>query len=284
MLEPTEWASDPMTFIPAAGRAPMLSVRDLEVVYGRGRKRVHALQGVSFDVTEGRVVGVVGESGSGKSTLARTIAGLVSPSSGTVAIDGVTHLSREKLSTRQRAHQVQMIFQDPFSSLNPAITVGESILEGVRIGTTDSRSAQREELLRLLSLVRLPAEVAGQRPRQLSGGMRQRIGIARALAAKPRLIVADEITAALDASVQGSILNLLRGLRAETQMTVVFISHNFAAVRYIADEVIVMERGQVVEAGEVNAVISNPQHPYTKTLVDAVPSLSSRANTERKLA
>ncbi|MEU4550077.1 ABC transporter ATP-binding protein [Nonomuraea dietziae] len=208
-----------------------------------------AVDDVTLEVPEGRIVGLVGESGSGKSTLARAVSGLV-PYTGEIVDGG----------------GVQMVFQDPYASLNPRMTVGASVAEGVR------RPAPAD-VERLLGLVSLPPQLASRYPRELSGGMRQRVAIARALGASPRLLVADEITSALDVSVQGAVLNLVRGLRAELGLSMLFISHNLAVVRYVADEIAVMREGKVVEHGPTQQVVETPAHPYTRDLLAAVPRL-----------
>ncbi|MER5206043.1 ATP-binding cassette domain-containing protein [Streptomyces sp. NPDC002825] len=214
-----------------------------------------AVDGVSLEVPEGSVTGLVGESGSGKSTLARAVAGLT-PYRGTV--------------TGVAPGRVQMVFQDPYSSLNPRMSIGDAIAEGTRV----PRVERAAEVGRLLELVSLPATYASKYPRELSGGQRQRVAIARALAAGPELLIADEITSALDVSVQGAVLNLLRELRGELGLTMLFISHNLAVVRYACDAVAVMHHGRLVESGPVEDVIGAPRHAYTRTLLDAVPRLA----------
>ncbi|MFF0740278.1 ABC transporter ATP-binding protein [Streptomyces sp. NPDC004111] len=214
-----------------------------------------AVNDVSLEVAGGRATGLVGESGSGKSTLARAAAGLT-PYRGTIS--GVPR------------GRVQMVFQDPSSSLNPRMSIGDAVAEGVRV----PRAERAREIARLLELVSLPASCAGRYPRELSGGQRQRVAIARALAARPEVLIADEITSALDVSVQGSVLNLLRDLRAELGLTMLFISHNLAVVRYVCDAVAVMRHGHLLEHGPVDEVTTAPQHAYTRALLDAVPRLT----------
>jgi ABC-type glutathione transport system ATPase component len=211
-----------------------------------------AVDSVTLEIPPGAIVGLVGESGSGKSTLARAVSGLV-PYTGRI----------------RRPWNVQMVFQDPCASLDPRMSVGESVSEGV----TGKRAERRGEVERLLGLVSLPAELAGRYPRELSGGQRQRVAIARALGAKPALLVADEITSALDVSVQGAVLNLVRSLRDELDLSVLFISHNLAVVRYVSDVVAVMRQGRIVESGPTEQVVGEPGHDYTRTLLEAVPRL-----------
>ncbi|MFC8127441.1 ABC transporter ATP-binding protein [Streptomyces sp. NPDC057302] len=229
-----------------------MKISELTVRYGT----FTAVDHVTLDVPPGSALGLVGESGSGKSTLARAVAGLT-PHRGSV-----TGIDRAR---------IQMVFQDPYSSLNPRMSVGHAIAEGV--GPRNGSVARRAEIERLLDLVALPAAAARKYPRELSGGQRQRVAVARALAARPDLLIADEITSALDVSVQGAVLNLIRELRAELGLSMLFISHNLAVVRYVTDTVAVMRAGSLVEAGPVDEVIGSPRHTYTRTLLDAVPRL-----------
>ncbi|WP_433509003.1 ABC transporter ATP-binding protein [Nonomuraea sp. CA-143628] len=224
-------------------------IEDLTVRFGA----FTAVDRVTLEIPPGRIVGLVGESGSGKSSLARAVSGLV-PYTG--RIDG--------------ARDVQMVFQDPYASLDPRMTVGESVGEGVR----RDRAGRRAEVDRLLGLVSLPADLAGRYPRELSGGQRQRVAVARALGAGPDLLVADEITSALDVSVQGAVLNLVRSLRDELGLSMLFISHNLAVVRYVSDVVAVMHQGRVVESGPTEKVVGEPGHDYTRALLEAVPRLA----------
>lgn len=237
---------------------------NVSVRYGSARTGLVAAQDVSLLVPHGSVVGLVGESGSGKSTIARAAIGLAPITEGAITLDDV---DVRKLGKR---HPIQMVFQDPFSSLDPRMTIGESIAEAMPKGT--SRAARNAEVARLLGLVELDAERAASLPSALSGGQRQRIALARALAAKPEVIIADEITSALDVSVQGSVLNLVRDLRDQLDLTMLFISHNLAVVRYVSDFVAVMYLGRIVEFGPTDEVLENPQHPYTRELLDSAPT------------
>ncbi|HET9548159.1 MAG TPA: ABC transporter ATP-binding protein [Desertimonas sp.] len=248
----------------------LLSVRDVSVRYGSGRHAITAVDNVSLDLPAGEVVGLVGESGSGKSTLAKAIVGLAELSGGAITLDGlaITGTSRD---TRQRRRRVQMVFQDPHSSLDPRMSIGDSMAEALTVGGRLDRQQRRVETDRLLELVSLDPAVAGVLPRQLSGGQLQRVSIARALAAEPLVLIADEVTSSLDVSVQGSILNVLREIRAALGFTMLFISHNVAVVRYLSDTIAVMYLGQIVEVGATERLIANPQHPYTKVLLDSVP-------------
>ncbi|WP_223691543.1 ABC transporter ATP-binding protein [Leifsonia poae] len=260
-----------------------LHVDDLVVTFGRGQAAFNAVDGVSFSVPDGTTLGLVGESGSGKSTVARAIAGLQPVDSGSIRLDGTDVLQQRARDRRRRAGQVQMIFQDPYSSLNPRMTVGETVEEALLTHRALDRRERQASVRELLELVRLKASTIDQYPAQLSGGMRQRVAIARCLAVRPRLIVADEITSALDASVQGAVLNLIRDLQRELELSMLFITHNLAAVRYIADTTAVMSRGKIVEIGESDEIVRNPSHPYTRTLVDAIPRIEN-AGTDRLLS
>ncbi|WP_116203704.1 ABC transporter ATP-binding protein [Amycolatopsis circi] len=253
----------------------------VSVRYG-GRRGLTAVDGVSLTVPAGKVVGLVGESGSGKSTLARAAVGLSPVSAGRVLLGGV---DVRKLPRRR---PLQMVFQDPYSSLNPRMTIGESIAEAMPRGPrsvkgslreSDSlkesftdRKAKRAEVARLLELVNLDPERATHLPGQLSGGQRQRVALARALAGQPQALIADEITSALDVSVQGAVLNLVREVQRQLDLSMLFISHNLAVIRYLSDFVAVMYLGRIVEAGPAEQVLTDPQHPYTRDLLDAAPS------------
>ncbi|MGP3959673.1 ABC transporter ATP-binding protein [Nonomuraea sp. 3N208] len=209
-----------------------------------------AVDDVTLEIPDGHVVGLVGESGSGKSSLARAVSGLVPYTGG---IEGTP--------------RVQMVFQDPYASLDPRMTIGETVGEGIE------KRRRATEVPRLLGLVQLPAELAGRYPRELSGGQRQRVAIARALGGDPALLVADEITGSLDVSVQGAVLNLVRGLRDELGLSMLFISHNLAVVRYVADTIAVMHHGRIVEHGPAERVVGEPAHDYTRALLASVPRL-----------
>jgi peptide/nickel transport system ATP-binding protein len=260
-----------------------LDVDDLVVTFGRGSAAFNAVDAVSFSVPDGTTLGLVGESGSGKSTVARTIAGLQPATAGAVRLDGEDILRVRSRDRKRRAGQVQMIFQDPYSSLNPRMTVGETLEEALTTHRSLDRAARRSSVRELLELVRLKEKAAAQYPSEMSGGMRQRVAIARCLAVRPRLIVADEITSALDASVQGAVLNLMRELQRELSLSVLFISHNLAAVRYIADRTAVMSKGRIVEVGDSDDLVTDPQHPYTQSLVEAIPQIE-HAGEDRLLA
>jgi peptide/nickel transport system ATP-binding protein len=241
-----------------------LRFEDLRVCYGA----TTAVDDVSLVVPSGRIVGLVGESGSGKSTMARAAVGLAPVESGRILLDG------EPVPLRGRRRPVQMVFQDPFSSLDPRMSIGESVAEPV---PRDVRRADRRaEVARLLDLVHIGSSRADARPSELSGGQRQRVALARALAARPAVVVADEITSALDVSIQGTVLNLVRELQAELGLSILFISHNLAVVRYVASDVAVMHRGRIVEQGPTAQVLATPSHDYTRDLLAAVPGTTRR--------
>lgn len=230
-----------------------LVFEQVTVRYG-GRRGLAAVDGVDLTVPDGTVVGLVGESGSGKSTLARAAVGLAPVTGGRVLLDGRPVRRRDRL---------QMVFQDPYSSLDPRMTIGASIAEAMSRGTEDRHG----EVRRLLELVDLDPDHARVLPARLSGGQRQRVAIARALAGRPEVVIADEITSALDVSIQGAVLNLVRDLHRETGLTMLFISHDLAVVRYVSDVIAVMYLGRIVECGPADEVLLNPQHTYTKELL-----------------
>ncbi len=240
---------------------------DVTVRFGTGRTAMTAVDSVSLTVPAGRVVGLVGESGSGKSTLARAAVGLVDATSGAIRLDGADTGSAR---TRRR---IQMVFQDPYSSLDPRMTIGDSIAEAMP-GRPRKR-VRDADAARLLDLVGIDPARARIYPSGLSGGQRQRIALARALAADPEVVLADEITSALDVSVQGAVLNLVRDLQRRLGIGMVFISHDLAVVRYVSDIIAVMYQGRIVEAGPAADVLGSPQHPYTSTLLAASPGIGT---------
>ena len=253
-----------------------LEVRDLSVGYRRGRATVPAVTGVSMSVSEGRTLGLVGESGSGKSTVAKAIVGLVRRSHGEVLVgDQVIDQRREQQRLLRRS--VQMVFQDPNSSLNPRLTVRSTLAEAAGLLPRDRRMGVEE----LIDLVSLPTHLVDRFPHQLSGGQKQRVAIARALAVRPAVLLADEITASLDVSVQASVLALLADLQARLGLSCLFISHNLAVVRHIADDVAVMYRGRLVEMGSSESIFNAPRESYTRELLAAIPRPFSAAQSSR---
>ena len=245
-----------------------LTFDHVTVRFGSRRHGLTAVDGVDLVVPSGQVVGLVGESGSGKSTLARAAVGLTPVTAGRILMDGEPV---RRHSAKSRRRPLQMVFQDPSSSLDPRMTIGGSIAEAMPRTARRTAAERRAETARLLELVDLPAESASMFPAQLSGGQRQRVALARALAAQPDVIIADEITSALDVSIQGTVLNLVRDLHRRLHLSMLFISHNLAVVRYVSDVVAVMYLGQIVECGPADDVLSDPQHPYTRELLAAAP-------------
>ena len=233
--------------------------------------QVEALDGVSFSVAEGECMAVVGESGGGKTTLARCILRLIDVSEGRVIFDGVDLLTLTEKELRRRRKDMQMIFQDPYSSLNPRLSVEQTLLEPLEIHQIVPPSARSRRVRRLLAEVGLPEGSAGRYPHEFSGGQRQRIGIARALASQPRLLVADEPVSALDVSVRAEILNLLTRLRREMGLTVLLIAHDLAIVEQVSDRIIVLYLGRVVETAPTSSLFGAPQHPYSSILMASVP-------------
>lgn len=265
----------------APGAPPLLEVRELHVhfpvrggILRRKIGEVRAVDGVSFRVERGQTVGLVGESGSGKTTLGRAILKLLPATSGHVLFEGREILPLPERRFRPLRRRMQIIFQDPFGSLNPRMTCGAIIREALEIHFPAMRPAEREqEVARLLELVGLRPEMARRFPHEFSGGQRQRIGIARALAVRPDFLVCDEPVSALDVSVQAQIVNLLADLQEKLGIAYLFIAHDLAVVEHLSDVVLVMHRGQIVEQGPPEDIYARPQHPYTRTLLDAVPRL-----------
>lgn len=263
---------------------PLLEVRDLHVSYTggtrgirKGRRQIRAVRGVSFEVHRGSVVGLVGESASGKSTVGRAILQLVQPTKGSVHFKGerITGTRGRKLLPFRR--DVQVVFQNPFTSLNPAMTVGRIVGEALDIGgmrrsLREQRGVHREQIIETLGLVRLDPEMIDRYPHEFSGGQRQRIAIARAIAAKPSLIVCDEAVSALDVSTQAHIVELLLDIQRQTGVAYLFISHDLSIVRYMSNHIMVMRGGRIVEQGPSERLYTSPAHPYSASLISAVPN------------
>ena len=250
---------------------PLVHIENLDVVYRNGRRHVHAVRGVSFDIARGQVLGLVGESGSGKSTIAGTLTGLVPIHSGSVQVDGLEVAGASGRKLRGVRSQTGIVFQNPASSLNPRRSVGASIGQPLQLHTNLTNAQRRQRVNELLEAVRLPASMAQRYPHEMSGGQRQRVAIARALALQPKLLIADEPTSALDVSVQAVVLELLANLQHELGFACLFVSHDLAVVEQVASQVVVLRQGQVVEAGKTTQVLSAPSDPYTQALVAAVP-------------
>ncbi|SFT43655.1 peptide/nickel transport system ATP-binding protein [Geodermatophilus amargosae] len=275
--------AEPLRVLGAASPEPLLVVRDLTKTFvtrrdllGRPRERLTAVDAVSFELAAGRTLGLVGESGSGKSTTGRLIARLVEPDAGTVVLGGrdVTAAGREAL--RELRRDVQMVFQDPYSSLDPSWIVADVIAEPLRYHSGLGRRERHRRAAELLDQVGLDRRAAMRYPYEFSGGQRQRLAIARALALNPRLIICDEAVSALDVSTQASIITLLEDLQRELGVSYLFISHDLAVVRHVSHHVAVMRRGAIVETGDADRVWSAPREDYTRALLDAVPRVARR--------
>ena len=259
----------------------ILRVDDLTKHFKTAAGTVHALDGVTLEVGNGETLGLVGESGCGKSTLGKTIVRLYEPDAGHVELDGVdiSHLGQAALRPLRR--QMQMIFQDPFASLNPRSTVGRILEEPMIVHAKGNRLERRDRVAWLMEKVGLRPDQAARLPHEFSGGQRQRIGIARALALSPKLIVCDEPVSALDVSVRAQVINLLADLRDEFGLAYLFISHDLSVVRHVADRIAVMYLGRLVEAGPAAEIWSRPRHPYTQALLSAVPHVYAKGRRAR---
>ena len=263
---------------PAAPQAPLLEVRELKKYYpvaggffGTAEKAVRAVDGISFTLGRGETIGVVGESGCGKSTAAKTIMRLIEPSGGRVLLDGADITAMSKPRFRAYRKQMQIVFQDPYSSLNPRMASGAIVAEPLR-NFGAGKGEREERAAQLFDRVGLHREAMRKYPHEFSGGQRQRLGIARALALKPKLIVCDEPVSALDVSIQAQIINLLIDLQQELGISYVFVAHDLAVVQHISDRVAVMYLGRIVEIGDADRLFADPRHPYTRALLSAVPS------------
>ena len=267
--------------------APLLEARSLSRHYAvslglfRAKGLVRALDGVSFSVAAGQTLACVGESGCGKSTLARQVTMIERPTGGSLCIDGDDVATADRKTLGRLRPRVQMVFQNPFASLNPRKKVGTLLEEPLALNTELSAAARRDAALAMMARVGLKAEHYRRYPHMFSGGQRQRIAVARALMLHPRLVVADEPVSALDVSIQAQVLNLLTELQQELGIAYLFISHNLQVVRHIADRVMVMYLGKAVEYGPKGAVFERPAHPYTKALLASTPTLDARARRER---
>ncbi|WP_051332247.1 ABC transporter ATP-binding protein [Cucumibacter marinus] len=266
---------------------PLLSVRDLKVHFSVGRgllnpgQLVKAVDGVSFDIAPGEVVGLVGESGSGKTTLGRSVLRLIEPTSGSIKFNGTELVGLEAQRMKALRSDMQIIFQDPFASLNPRMSVREIIGEALFLHGIGSSADREDRITALLDRVGLPATAAPRFPHEFSGGQRQRIGIARALAVNPKFIVADEPVSALDVSIQAQIINLLQDLRREMGLSLLFIGHDLSVIEYLCDRVVVLYLGKVMETAKAADLYASPRHPYTRALLDAAPVTHPDARRER---
>jgi ABC-type oligopeptide transport system ATPase subunit len=266
---------------------PLLDVRDLTKIYRQrhglfGRvSEARAVDGVSFSVEQGETFGLVGESGSGKTTTGRCILRLIEPTSGQVAFDGRDVLALDRRALREARRHMQMVFQDPYSSLNPRMRVETIVAEPLVIHGIGTRAERTARVADLLSHVGLDPELRRRYPRELSGGQRQRIGLARALALNPSLIIADEPVSALDVSIQAQVINLLIDLQARFALTYLLIAHDLRLVQHVCTRVAVMYRGRIVEMGPTDAVYQRAEHAYTRALLSAIPQPDPDARTER---
>jgi len=267
---------------------PLLDARSLcktfqseQSAFGlRGQSEVRAVDDVSFSIEPGETVGLVGESGSGKTTLGRMLVRLIEPDSGSISLDGRDVLAARGSSLRHLRRNLQIIFQDPFGSLDPRMTVEQIVCEPLAVHGEGDRQARRARASEMMRAVGMDASALGRYPHEFSGGQRQRIGIARALILRPKFIVADEPVSALDVSVGAQIVNLMRKLQREYQLTYLFISHSLPVVRYLATRIAVMYRGKLVEVGTTEEITTAPQHAYTRSLLAATPELKTQIAME----
>ena len=261
----------------------LIEARDLKVHFHlAGGAVLKAVDGISLVIPEGRTLGLVGESGCGKSTTGRALVGMYEPTAGEVFFRGKDTRKLDRTGKREFTRHAQMIFQDPYSSLNPRMTVGDIVGEGIDIHGLYKGRERMERIWELLSLVGLAKEHANRFPHEFSGGQRQRIGIARSLAVEPKFIVCDEPISALDVSIQSQIVNLLQRLQAQLDLTYLFISHDLSMVKYISEQVAVMYLGKIVEIATSDELYENPMHPYTKALLSAIPISDPRKERSRK--
>jgi oligopeptide/dipeptide ABC transporter ATP-binding protein len=274
----------------AGGRRALLQVSDLVKHFPlrggllqRTQGVIQAVDGVSFSIGDGETLGLVGESGSGKTTVGRTILRLVEPTSGSIRFDGTDLMSLRGRTLKDMRRQMQIIFQDPYTALDPRMNIGDCVGEGLRIHQIGTPAEQRDRVLDTLRRVGLEEYHARRYPGEFSGGQRQRIGIARALALRPRFIVADEPVSALDVSIQSQVLNLLKDLQQEFNLTFLFIAHNMSVVEHISDRVAVMYLGKLVESAPRRELFARPLHPYTQALMSAIPVADPHARRQRIL-
>jgi ABC-type oligopeptide transport system ATPase subunit len=251
----------------------ILEATDIHKTFGKGKSRVYAVNGISLKIQRGKTLGILGESGSGKSTLGRCILRLIEPDAGTIKFDGqiVSGISQSKFRPNRR--NMQMIFQNPFSSLNPKMSVGEAIEDPMKIWNIGDRAFRRKRVQELLDMVGINSRRSAAYPHEFSGGQQQRINIARALSLDPKFIVCDEAVSALDVSIQTQIVNLLMDLQKQLGLTYLFISHNLGVVEYLSDDVLIMQHGKMVEFGSTEEIFKHPKSEYTQNLISSVPSM-----------
>ncbi|MCL2361424.1 MAG: dipeptide ABC transporter ATP-binding protein [Defluviitaleaceae bacterium] len=270
------------------GGKTLLEVKNLKQYFpirggilGRTINHVKAVDDISFEVHQGETVSIVGESGCGKSTAGRSILRLEKPNNGNIIFDGVDLAKLQERAMRKKRGDIQIIFQDPYASLNPRRTVYQTIKEAMDIQNVGSKADRRRDIIKILETVGLGEHQMNHYPHQFSGGQRQRIGIARALSVRPKLIICDEAVSALDVSIQAQVLNLLKKLQKEYQLTYVFISHDLGVVRHISDRIIVMYLGKIMEIADKKALFNHPGHPYTYALLSSIPSTNMLEKKER---
>ncbi|NTG51369.1 ABC transporter ATP-binding protein [Agrobacterium rhizogenes] len=262
---------------------PLLSVRNLAKHYTTRGTKTSVLQDISFEIGRGEVVGLVGESGSGKTTIGRSVLRLIEPSAGSIRFDGIALTTLSASAMRRIRPRMQYIFQDPFASLSPRMTIGEILTEGLTIQGIGTSKEQLDRAQSALEQVDLPADAIHRYAHEFSGGQRQRIGIARALTLAPDFLVADEPVSALDVSIQAQVINLLRDLQQRLGLTMLFISHDLAVVEYICDRIIVLYLGRIMEIAPSSELYVSPQHPYTRALLSAIPSSDPDARRDRQI-
>lgn len=273
----------------SAGREPLLEVKDLKKYFPvrdntllGGKEYVHAVDGVSFDVYPNETLGIVGESGCGKSTLLQTIMRIVPVTEGEINFCGKDWLAQSRSELRRSRKDMQIVFQDPYSSLDPRMTIGQAISEPFEIHTSLSKAEIKEKVIDLLHCVGLEEEYYDRHPHEFSGGQRQRVSIARAIALHPKLILCDEPVSALDVSIQSQILNLLKHLQDQFGLTYIFISHALNVVKHVSDRIAVMYLGKIVEIAPVEEIYEHPRHPYTEALLSSIPVISNGTKPARQ--
>jgi oligopeptide transport system ATP-binding protein len=280
--------TSPVASAPPESRTPLLDIQDLSTQFrigtalrGRNRSVLTAVDGVSLEIAAGETVGLVGESGCGKSTLARTILQLERPSAGRILFEGNDLLNLRGRRLRRARRQIQVVFQNPRAALNPRMTAADLVGEGLLVQGGQSKAQRRRQVQEMLSAVGLRPEHTERYPHQFSGGQQQRLGIARALAVRPKLVIADEPVSALDVSIQAQVLNLLSDLQARYRLTYLFISHDLSVVRHISTRVGVMYLGRIVELASTEELFRDPRMPYTQALLSAIPRLGRQDHRER---
>ncbi len=269
-------------------KVPLLQVRNLKKwfpsksgVFSRKKAYIKAVNDISFDVGYGETIGIVGESGCGKSTMGRSVLRLIEPTSGEIIFEGKDFMKLKDAELRKSRSEMQIIFQDPYASLDPRMTVGEIIAEPLDIQTNLSKEEKREKILKVMEVVGLNPKYYNRYPHEFSGGQRQRIGIARAIILGPKLIVCDEPVSALDVSVQAQVINLLKKLQKDMGMAYLFISHDLSVIKHISDRVIVMYLGNIVEIADKDDLYNNTLHPYTKALLSSIPIAARNVKREK---